>query len=92
MEGIKNGNKPAQPFFEYNENGYGDAVCFYMPDGSKQIIPYSAGMSKRERMATDILAGILSKDTNHNIDSLVQHQVERALIYTDALLNALEIK
>lgn len=55
---MDNKNLPAFPFLEYNENGYGEAVVFYSPDGSKQIIPYKPGLSKREWFVGMALMGL----------------------------------
>jgi hypothetical protein len=55
---MDNKNLPAFPFLEYNEIGYGEAVVFYSPDGSKQVIPYKPGLSKREWFAGMALMGI----------------------------------
>ncbi len=54
------GNEPAQPFFEYNENGYGEAVVFTMADGSKQFLPYKKGLTIRQEFAARAMEGMLS--------------------------------
>lgn len=55
------GNEPSQPFFEYNENGYGESVVFVSPDGSKQIIPYKSGLTIRQHFASILTAAYIQR-------------------------------
>lgn len=51
---------PASPFFEYNEPGYGNALCVYYKDGGKQILPFTPGFTKLEKAALMMAQGRLN--------------------------------
>jgi hypothetical protein len=54
MDDKKLGQEPAYPFFKWNEAGFGDAICIYLPNGNMQIINYDPGMSKRLKTACSV--------------------------------------
>jgi hypothetical protein len=55
---MENKDMPAFPFFEFNENGYGNSIVFNGGDGSRQILPYQTGISKLEFFACNAPADI----------------------------------
>lgn len=63
------GNKPVNAFFKSNENGYGESVVFYSPDGSKQILPYEPGINLREHFAAKAMQGFLANPSETDITS-----------------------
>jgi len=61
MNTKKLGQEPVYPFFEYNENGYGNTVVVKTSNG-KLFFPFQAGMSKRFYADCAAMQGLLSSD------------------------------
>jgi hypothetical protein len=84
-------DEPINPFFTWNEAGYGETVTFYSPDGSKQFFPYKQGLTKREYFAGLAMQGFISTEKllNGNRNVTQVQYAEAAVIMADALINAL---
>jgi hypothetical protein len=54
------GKEPANPFFKWNEAGYGDCVVIYSENGAKQFIPYQEGLTIRQHFASQAMQGIIA--------------------------------
>ena len=54
------GNEQVNPFFEYNENGYGQTVTITFADGSKQFLPYQSGENLYQRVLREFMCALLS--------------------------------
>ena len=84
------GNESANPFFKWNEAGYGDCVVVYSPDGSKQFIPYQEGLTIRQHFACQAMQAILStvetKDLKFSLESVIPLL---AVKYADMLIEEL---
>jgi hypothetical protein len=53
-------NAPANPFFKWNEAGYGDSITIYDENGGKQHIAYQEGLTIRQYFASMAMQGIIS--------------------------------
>lgn len=87
---MKNGDKPASPFFDINENVYGDAIYVYDATGGKQILPFSPGLTKREYFAAMAMQGYIASYGGTTTEPNVSIVVKKAVEYADALLKELE--
>ena len=86
MSKIITGSESATPFFKYNEDGYGETVVLYAPDGSKQFLPYEAGLTIRQEFAARAMQGILAgMACECNPEAIAKDSVNMA----DALINEL---
>jgi hypothetical protein len=63
------GTESVNPFFRFNENGYGESVVLNFPDGSKQFLPYETGINLRQHFAAKAMQGFMSNPTEAEISS-----------------------
>lgn len=87
---MDNKNQPAFPFFEYNENGYGESVVLTMPDGSRQFLPYKPGLTKRELAFFMALGGFMAAKPETPNEINTKRVAIELLEYVDAGFEALE--
>ena len=81
------GNEAANPFFTANEDGYGNAVVFYSPDGSKQYFNFEPGLTIRQHLSVIAMQGLLSNDEHVKDDkSYPETTADLAVQYADALI------
>lgn len=53
------GQEPANPFFTYNESGYGDTVVLTDISGNKTYLPFNRGISTRLLIAKDAMSALI---------------------------------
>jgi hypothetical protein len=88
-------DEPINPFFTWNEAGYGETVTFYNPDGSKQFFPYKQGLTKREYFANSVMQALISayesrgKQPDYFLYDINDMIPQVAVIYADRLIEAL---
>jgi hypothetical protein len=86
-----NPNEPANPFFKWNEVGYGDTITIYDSSGSKQFLPYESGLTKREYFAAMAMQALLSNAESRKpyLYDIYDVVTKAAVIYADNLINDL---
>jgi hypothetical protein len=74
------GNESAIPFLTWNEAGYGNAFVIYDQNGSKQILQFEPGLTKREYFAAMAILKLAKGNTPSTAAKL-------AVEYADALID-----
>ena len=82
------GNEPAFPFWEYNENGYGNAVV-YNEGIPKDNIPFNRGLTIRQFMATKVMAALISGPGFVMDPGIHEVVAKEAVKFTDELISGL---
>lgn len=81
------GNEPAFPFWEYNENGYGNAVV-YNEGIPKDNIPFNSGITIKQFMATQILASLVNENERRPVYDYYE-MAKKAVGYAKSLIEVL---
>ena len=82
------GNEPAFPFWTYNEAGYGDAVVMRDKDGSPTFNEFNSGITIKQFMATQILAGLVTENEARPVYDYYE-LARKATGYAKSLIEAL---
>jgi hypothetical protein len=85
------GNESANPFFKWNESGYGDTIVVYDSGGGKQFFPYEPGLTIRQHFACQAMQAILrtASDTNLKLGIAQPIISTLAVKYADMLIEEL---
>jgi hypothetical protein len=79
------GNEPSNPFFKWNEAGYGDCIVIYSENGSKQFIPYQEGLTIRQHFASMAMQSLIL-DKGMTEEKTPKEIAHIATIYADGLI------
>lgn len=83
------GNEPAFPFWDYNDGGHGNAVTFRNEEGvPKDYIPFNSGITIKQFMATQILAGLVTENEARPVYDYYE-MAKKATEYAKSLIEVL---